>query len=549
MTSRSRIYEALDENSRGDVEKYFHHLCTMIEENSGIHEFNITSVDCYNNNAPFKQDQFTRFDLTNSMDIIDISKGFITMRVNVDVQFLFEDLGAHNLDSKGLPACIYFVGFRSAMNIISVYQVYSQNQLTALKNTKAHQTLGISYMCKAKEEIIGRPYMFSPHSKVMEMDPTVCGTYITLPPYTDRNTKQVITLELVIQVDDIPEFNSFTYWPQFLCKSLQLELATNLNQCMVWCQIPIQKAIENCEIGNDPRFDEADYEQIISNPFVKSTGYLDSTFHACGDFYDCLVGYTSYDTVPFNLTRMTIQVSNLTVETARSYIYGFNIKDSSKRNIVDEFNKNQFIIPSTHVEHYTFPQLPSQTDIKTNLQLSLWNASQIILTFPNSPNTGGSISYNPHLQACQLSVGGTRIIPDKMYNTVNDASHTEMTLAALGLDSLFSANEELLESLTRDRGKLGTWSLHKQGAESYLMVYDLERGSSGCFCDGLSGISIPINFQATFMYGTENPHYYHMVNNQKELRRQNVDIYIVSDSFFACTPNGVQYIKDANSVY
>ena len=92
MSSRNKIYQALDENSRGDVSRYFHHLCTMLEENSGTHEYNITSSDCYNNNAPFKADQFTRFNLTNSMDIVDISKGFITMRVNVDVQFLYDNL-------------------------------------------------------------------------------------------------------------------------------------------------------------------------------------------------------------------------------------------------------------------------------------------------------------------------------------------------------------------------------------------------------------------------------------------------------------------------
>ena len=80
------------------------------------------------------------------------------------------------------------------------------------------------------------------------------------------------------------------------------------------------------------------------------------------------------------------------------------------------------------------------------------------------------------------------------------------------------------------------------------MVFDLER-ASGCCSDGLSGSSIPINFQATYMYGEENPHYYEMVNGQKQLRRQNVDIYVISDSFFVFSPNGGQYIKDSNGAY
>ena len=305
MSSRNKIYEALDENSRGDVEKYFHHLCTMIEKNSGTHEYNITSADCYNNNAPFKENQFTRFSLTNNMDIIDISKGFITMRVNVDVQFLYDNLQATDA-TTGLDSTIFFIGFRNSLNLLSVYQVYSNNMLTAIKNTKAHQTLGISYMCKAKEEICGRPNMYSPHDKVLDMDPTVAGVYIKLPPYADRNAKQVVTIDLAMQIDDIPEFSGFSLFPQFLCKNLELEIATNLQQCMVWCQIPVSKAIEN--IGSE----------LV--PTVNE-GLIDTRFYACGDYNnDCYIGYNveggsssgagAGSTKTHNKQRMTIQVSN-----------------------------------------------------------------------------------------------------------------------------------------------------------------------------------------------------------------------------------------------
>lgn len=534
MSSRNTVYQALDNHLRGDVEKYFHHLTTMMpEENSGVHDFTITSSDCYNNNAPFKENQFTRFNLTNNMDIIDISKGFITMRVNVDVQFVYDNLQS-TASTTGLDSTIFWVGFKNALNLISVYQVHHNNMLTSIKNTKAHQTLGIAYMCKAKEETVGRPYMYSPHHKILDMDTTVCGTYIKLPPFNDRNAKQVITLEMCFQVDDIPEFSGFSLYPQFLCKNLELEISTNLQQCMCWCQIPVSKAIEN--IGSD----------LV--PTVNE-GLIDTTIYACGDFNDnCYIGYNATtNNKTHNKQRMTIQVSNLTVESARSFIYGFNVSDKCKQAIVKEFNDNGFVVPCTNVEHYTFSQLPTTHDIKTNIQLSLWNASQIILTFPNSANTGGNISYNPHLLNAQLSIG-TKIIPDKMMNTVNDPSQTELVLSGLGLDSLFSASEELLESLSRNRGKVGSWTPHKKDAGSYIMLFDLER-ASGYATDGISGSSVPLNFQATYMYGEENPHYYEIVNGQKQLRRQNVDIYIISDSFFVFSPNGGQYIKDSNIRY
>ena len=536
MTSRHRITEALNETSMADCEKVFHHLCTgLIEKNSGINDFKIVSSDCYNNNAPFKADQFTRFRITDtSMDIVDISKGFITMTVNVDVQFLYDNLQATQESTTGMESTVFFIGFKSASHIINVYNVYSNGRLKACKQTKAKHEQAIVYMSKAKEEKIARPGMYSPHEKVLEMSDCVAGAYIKLPPFNDRNTKQVVTMDLVMQIDDLTCLNAFSYYPRFLTGELELEVSMNLINNMVWCQIPLSTAIENTDPDS-------------SSTLVHYNSYMDTRFHQCGDYATCYIPYRK-DIEPdgFKKTSLTIVPSNLTVETARSHVYGFNIKDTSKQNIAKEFSENGFVMPAQHIEHYTFSQLPNQTDIKTNLQVSLWNCAQVVMTFPNSPNQL-TVSRNPHLEAVQCHIAD-RIIPDKFFKTT-DRAHAEMVLSALGMDSLFSAADELIEALTKNRGKVGTWTLTKKDDSDYMLVLDLERAGSGCFCDGLSGQSIPINFQANYMYNVENPHYYHIVNGVKELRRQNINVFFISDAFWVFSPNGGEYIKDGNSVY
>ena len=536
MTSRHRIYEALDENSVGDVEKVFQNITTLIERNSGVNDFKIVSSDCYNNNAPFKSDQFTRFRITDSsMDIIDISKGFITMTVNIDIQFLFDNLDATEESAQYLNSCVFFIGFKSASHIVNVYNVYSNGRLTACKNTKAKFEQAIVYNCKAKEEKYARPGMYTPHEKVLEMSNCVAGCYVKIPEFVDRNTKQVVTMDLVMQIDDLCPLSAFSLYPRFLTGELEVEMSMNLIQNMVFCQIPIAVAMENSD-------------STMTNAAVYYNGELDSRFHACGDYATCYIPYKK-DAEPEGLkkTSLTIIPSNLTVETARSYVHGFNIKDTCKKNIVSIFNQNNFVLPGQWIEHYTFSQLPNQTDIKTNIQLSLWNASQIVMTFPNSPNQL-TVSRNPHLEAVQCHIND-RILPDKFFKTT-DRAHAEMILSALGMDSLFSAADELIESLTKDRNKVGTWTLCKKDDSDYMLVFDLERSGSGTFCDGMSGQSIPINFQANFMYNVENPHYYHMVNGQKELRRQNINLFIVSDAFWVFEPGkGGDFVKDGNTIF
>ena len=89
MASRHRIAETINESSMGDVEKYFDQLSSMIDSNSGVNDFKIISSDCHAQSAPLYADSFTKFNLTETaMDIVDLSKGYINMQVELDVNTL-----------------------------------------------------------------------------------------------------------------------------------------------------------------------------------------------------------------------------------------------------------------------------------------------------------------------------------------------------------------------------------------------------------------------------------------------------------------------------
>ena len=215
-------------------------------------------------------------------------------------------------------------------------------------------------------------------------------------------------------------------------------------------------------------------------------------------------------------------------------------------------------IPAQWIEHYTFSQQPAQSEIRTNIQVPMFNVSQAIMTFPNSAYQT-TVSRNPHLSGIQAHIGD-RIIPDKFMTTLEKA-HSEMILTGLGMDSLFSAPPEVLESLTRNRGKNTDWSIKYRDDSDYMLVLTLERYGAGCFCDGMNGINIPINFHANYINGTDNPHYFELdVDNSKyadrgtkldskdglafPLRQNNVNLHLVSDCFWVCSTNGCEFIKD-----
>ena len=201
------------------------------------------------------------------------------------------------------------------------------------------------------------------------------------------------------------------------------------------------------------------------------------------------------------------------------------------------FGDKNLVIPAQWVDHYTFSQLPTTNSIRTNIQTALFNACQVILTFPNSANQL-TVSRNPHLESIQCQISD-RIIPDKFFSTF-DKAHAEMIISNLNMDSLFSAPDELIEALTKQRTIGGTDLRHNDDSD-YMLVFNLERFGNGCFCDGLTDNPVPINFQANFIDGTQNPHYY---ESGSGLKQHNVNLFIVSDAFWVCNRNGCQFVKD-----
>lgn len=610
MATSHRIVEAVEPRPMGDMIQYFDYVDNMFKGNDGVNHFAMLSSDSYATSAPIQQDQYTKFKLTDtSMDIVDLSKGYINLKVEIQLKMDYKDLDTQapanpTVAANSVKMIPFFIGFKSASHIINVYNVYSQGRLTACKNTKAKHEQALVYSCKAKEERAGRPGMYSPHKEVLNMTDCVCGDYIWLDPVAVANwTQQNIQLELdmCVQVDDLLPFCAMTYYPQFMYKDLELEISCNLTNNMVFCPIPMEYVIKNNPMidgttilsnydlfagrmpadrmatvqqrihagpnGNPAAADAGEIdivsEQVFSHQYINtSTVLVDSRFHQCGEWAKCLLplkdGAAQSDNT-ITAAYVTFRPVSMTIKQAKSYMYGFRIKEETKQILREKYADKVMKIPAQWIEHYTFSQQPSATQIETNIQVPMHHATQAILTFPNSAYQT-TVSRNPQLNNIQCHIAD-RIIPDKNMSTLETA-HSEMILNALELDSLFSAPQELLTALKTNRKTNKDYTIKTKDDSDYMLVLPLERLGSGCFNDGITGQTIPVNFTATYIEGINNPHYYELdVDNsvyanrggvnpvpfnglQFNLRKTNINLYIVSDCWWIFGENGGEFIKD-----
>ena len=267
-------------------------------------------------------------------------------------------------------------------------------------------------------------------------------------------------------------------------------------------------------------------------------------------------------------TDITFIPQNLTVIEAKSYVYGFDIKEEAKKNILTIFKQQQkLIIPAQWINHQVFNQLPGTQSIKVHMNLPLYECSELILTFPNNENQR-TVSRNPYFQnvKCQLD---SKIFPDKDMTTI-EYSAAEMTMTTLGFDSYFSASDELTKALYPPQIKTNKEWFYKMNDDSaYMFVMDLERNGAGVHHDGYSNQNALINFDANYIGGNENPHFYekHRITNpnynsakeesyvsgdnynpatviNSDLKQIPPNLYTVCDAYWLFTPNGGEFMKE-----
>lgn len=609
MSTAHLISNAIYPYPMGDVEKYFQSMATVIEENSGVNDYRMVTHASYGISTPISANQSTKFLLTDSsLDIIDMTQGYISLDIELDYTMktrkISTDEGVTGKLSGFRNANWFFLGFKSGAHIIHNYSVYSNGRLTACKQTKSKYEQTMVFNCKANDQKSKRPGMYSAPKNVLKMRNCVCGVYIQLPEgiettgeYNSYGNK--VKFQVLIQVDDLLPFSAMEYFPRFACGNLELEISCNLDNNMVFCQIPYDEVknaklfgAEEPALNNEFKtservgsgatdkykktsvggaysclcFEKSD-NVVNEAPFTIQSA-INSKFNQCGDYARGLLGISplatsinDYESTTINSATSivisatdcyyTIIPSNLRITDAKSHVFGFNIKSESKANIMKVFeNDGRMIIPAQWADQQTMPQIATSVGISANAPISLWECSELYFTFPNSPNQL-TVSRNPFIDNIKVQLG-SKIVPDKVMTTYSHES-CEMTLAALKLDSLFGASNSLINSLVPKDHKCDVFVMNKEDDSDYMFVVDLERNGSGSYCDGVTGSNIALQIDGTFHHGTANPHYYEYDASQPQANRYKLrgfapSVTAISDAFWTFGPNGGEFIKDSSTI-
>ena len=299
-------------------------------------------------------------------------------------------------------------------------------------------------------------------------------------------------------------------------------------------------------------------DSIIESRFTQCGDYALGMFGFYGgkDGFNCFTATNNKNEHRSNyvFAYYTIRPLGLTITEAKSHVYGFNLKETAKRNLLKMFqNDGSITIPAQWIDHYHFGQLPTDTEVKMNASMPIYNASMMLFTFPQSDNQL-TVSHNPCLENLRIHIGD-KVFPTTFTSTLSP-QHSEQILTSLGFDKLFSASDELRASLTCPKNMGKYWGGRQKDDSDYMLVCDLMRNGHSVIHDGYTDEHCNIVFEADIMNPDNNTHWVvkdienytfnwkYIYNPVYKHVHTAPNIYVVSEAFWIFTPRGGEFVRE-----
>ncbi len=506
-------------NREGDLYQFFQEkVANLVQVNGGDHYFNWKTFECFDSNCPHPVRTKSYLRLTSeNFPITQMEKSFISIRIKLLVK-LDKALTGFENDRKKLIRV--FIGLKNSAEFFGKLDTICNNVMC--KNTQDEAVREqFAYNClKPRAEKATAKYSHSTWDNVSSFSESVCGIYVPLSELAD-GFEHSYNMELVIPYTDLLKYQAFMLYPNSICGELK-ELVETSTDAFIWAPISPSVVKNALEIWNG---------DVMS---IKLPDYYGITnkFTQCGNPASIISSITKQNeendeeidprllmvqddgTYKYNISNVTLSVTNCIVEQMRTNIAGFAVKP----HVLDQLRQllqTPIIIPSQTLDRRHFPNAAGPNGIDTTTDIALNSCTNITVVFPKNSNDATCFD-NIMYENVQLFVN-KHAIPDTELQTVG-ARFYQLQLVANELDGPLEATKEFENSFTDALNNMDEGSPDygkrrsncRDDGTSFGINFQLERANAGYVFDGVDygSVTVPITFRGKPMFKGNNDTYY-----------------------------------------
>lgn len=537
----------------GDIYDYYESIIDRIFSSKSGNDTKFLSFDSSEPPCPIGPGQFTRLKLTDgSCSLTSFDTSFIKLRIRTSLTFnmvgpALTDFVTHYETSEIAQslanAPMFYVGFKSGIHAIDHYRFYcDKGRGYICEQSQAIYESAINWFAKSEEEIKGNEGCYMSDIEMEDLNVAVPGKYITYQEFyngTKNNNQIPLDFEVIIKYDDFAPLQFFRIFPNSVCGNLQLEFKINNNKNFVCAPVPLDLALRK-----GLQHPSTEYEDLITNQNENlsrfyhnlNTQFRLNGFVNAGDAMHIMIPQfwkIMDDEYYTNIKEgiLSVNIGSLTLESAKSYINGYNIDQDKIDELTALFTNHKVYVPAQRIDQYSFSQTPTSTNMTCNTTQSLINCSSIAFIWPQTQNQL-TCSFNPLCTSIQLMIDN-KTYPDKPFSTTEYA-HSNYILNNLMFDDIFKPNNALRNSLKYP------WEVNYKERSNYMFIVSTERIDSDPFVfDGITKDNCFITLNGTFDSRSEY---------SKTSSRMPPIMFICQDTVWELSSEGVNYYYNDKNI-
>ena len=416
----------------------------------GYYEY--AQAPSYGTQCPIQEGGSTKIDIhTARFNVISIDNSFIDVEFDVPITIpAVHDANWKTTDGELTTYNEYYVGFKSAFDLIDSYRIYSNGDLVYTQNHANFESFlnYVSLTDTAKENSA----CYATSSKIKKNSPNVPGTYITLSGDITEDINTTVHLAFKIPLNSFMILQNLKWFPGFM-GDLTIEIYPTFRN-LVWCMVDSMDTFKSKIIP--------DFTEYYKNGPIKSgsaaTGV--DTVNSYHDIYDSgcrFVQINEYcrNALGYDVAETQWQIAETKISANTSTLSKFQLYTAFYMLKMDVYNALEYnylqvplLFPVQTVSNVKFTQaLGNQQQFTLQNTATLSHCDTIFIVFPMTTESRTCFT-NPEITA-QLNING-KFYPRQRYRTVNDPRFYNMELDSLNINNnpLVSVSEDVANSIT-----------------------------------------------------------------------------------------------------
>ena len=452
----------------------------------------------YGNQCPINEGGSTKITVKCARyEIIDLDNSFIDAVIRMPISIPAQN-SAQNLELETGPST-YYIGYKSAFDMIDQYRIYSNGELLYTQNNSNHESF-LNYISLTDSAKENSP-CYATCDKVRAQNPNVPGVYVSVNNHADITLD--VTLPLKIPLNMFPMLQHLKYYPGFN-GVLDIEIFPSYKN-LVWI---------NVTKGKDSGIEK--YIEIQSE-FKKITGKITNAAHGAGAIdreidvvKTNISGFSQINCSNYNhiyrtsngaenptytnhIVEQTFRCNTSTLTKCHLYVAKYWIKMDVYNALEMNYLQIPLLFPIQTVTavNFTHP-MGSQNNFNLQNTATLSHCDTVFIMFYRN-NNERTVSYNPEIKA-QLMINGKYYPREPLSTRGDDTRFYNLTLDALNI------NNNPLMTVSKDVANSVNPYIHKievNNADNAIYeVYDYVFGDHSNFV-----FAVPLSTDEDFMGG------------------------------------------------